>query len=555
MTSSPLVRAAGLARPLARRFGLAASLGAIAIGASVALMGTSGYLISRAALRPPILSLEVTIVAVRCFGISRGVARYGERLISHDATLRLLARLRVTFYDRLEPLVPAGLPNSRAGDLLSGFVADIDALQNVFLRGIGPVLTGLMVSIGAIAVTALFLPAAALWLAVGLFLGAFVLPAAVSALARTFGRRQAPARGELATEVIELLSAGRELVAFEREGAQLGRVAGADERLRRISVSGALAAGLGEGGVALLTGATALAVLVAALAATKGGALRGVMVAALVLLATAAFEAVRPLPESAHELAAAGGAAERLFELTDREPPVRDPENPAPAPTGDVLRFEGVRARYAETGPWVLDGIDLTLAAGRRLALLGPSGAGKSTLASLAVRFRDPDEGRVTLDGQDLRAYLQDDVRAAVALGGQDAHLFSSTIRENLRLARPSASDEELAAALRRAQVWDWVSSLDDGLDTEVGELGVAVSGGQRQRIALARAHLSGARLLVLDEPTAHLDPESAEAIIGDILAAPPELGILVITHSALGLERFDEVLRLEGGRIRATSP
>jgi ATP-binding cassette, subfamily C, bacterial CydC len=552
MRHSPLLRVVELARPLARRFGLAAALGATAIGASVALMGTSGYLISRAALRPPILSLEVTIVAVRAFGISRGVARYGERIFSHDATLRLLGRLRVTFYDRLEPLVPGGIGSSRAGDLLSGFVADVDALQNVFLRGIGPVIIAVAVSIGAAVAAGLFLLGAAVWLAAGLFLAALALPAAVSALARTFGRRQAPARGALATEVVELLSAAPELVAFEHEGAQLRRVEAADEQLRRLSRSGAFAAGLGEGGLTLLTGATALAVLLAGLEATRGGTLRGVLLAALVLLATASFEAVRPLPESAHELAAAGGAAKRLFELTDREPAVRDPRQPLSAPCGEELSFERVRARYSQGGPWVLDGVDLTLAAGRRVALVGPSGAGKSTLAALAVRFRDPDEGRVTLDGQDLRAYAQDDVRGAVVLSAQDAHLFSSTIRENLRLARPGAADEELVAAVRRAHAWDWVGSLARGLDTEVGELGAEVSGGQRQRIALARAYLSGARLLVLDEPTAHLDPGSAEAVMDDILDAPRDIGILVITHSPLRLERFDEVLRLDGGRIEA---
>ncbi len=551
MSRSALLRVALLARPLSGRFGIGAGLGAIAIGASVALMGTSGYLISRAALRPPILSLEVTIVAVRCFGITRGVARYGERLVSHDATFRLLERIRVDFFRRLEPLVPGGLPESRAGDLLSGFVADIDALQNVFLRGIGPILTAFAVSAGAALAAVFLLPSAAIAVVAGLALASIALPAAVARLTRSFGRRQAPARAELATEVVELLAGAPELVAFERDRAQLDRIAKADLHLRRVALPGAIAAGLGEGGLTLLTGATTLAVLVTGLEAIRGGALRGVLLAALVLLATAAFEAVRPLPEAAHELAAAAGAARRLFELTDREAPVRDPEDPLPPPAGEVLSFEGVRARYRDDTPWVLDGVDFRLGTGRRIALVGPSGAGKSTLASLAVRFRDPDEGRVTLDGHDLRDYAQDDVRGAIVLGGQDAHLFSTTIRENLRLARPGAGDDELEAALRRAHAWDWVDSLPDGLGTEVGELGREVSGGQRQRIALARAFLSGARLLILDEPTAHLDPDAAAAVMDDIFEASEEIGVLVITHSQLDLDRFDEVLHLESGRIR----
>jgi ATP-binding cassette subfamily C protein CydC len=551
VSEHPLRRVVGLARPLWPRFALAALLGALAVGAAVALMGTSGYLISKASLRPPILSLSIAIVAVRLFGVSRGVFRYGERLGSHDAALRLLGRLRVRFYERLEPLVPAGLPNVRSGDLFSRFVADVDALQNLYLRGLAPPLVAVVVGAGSVVAAGLLLPQAALWLALGLLLAALALPLATSALARAAGRRQAGARAALATEVVELLSAAPELVAYERVEAQLERVAAADSTLTRIAGRDALAAGLGEGTATLLTGATALAVLVAGLRATDAGALRGVLLAAVVLLATAAFEAVRPLPEAAQQLAATGGAARRLFELTDREPPVRDPEQPLPPPAGEVLRLESVRVRYAPGAPWVLDGAELELRAGGLAALLGPSGAGKTTLASLLLRFRDPDEGRVTLDGNDLRAYAQDDVRRVVALAGQDAHLFRTTIRNNVRLAKPDAGGDEIEAALRRARAWDWIATLSDGLDTDVGEQGSLVSGGQRQRIALARAFLSGARLIVLDEPTAHLDTSTATAVLDDLLAAAGGTGVLLVTHSPLRLERFDRVFRLERGRVR----
>jgi ABC-type multidrug transport system fused ATPase/permease subunit len=207
-----------------------------------------------------------------------------------------------------------------------------------------------------------------------------------------------------------------------------------------------------------------------------------------------------------------------------------------------------VRARYGN-GPWVLDGVDLELRPGRRVALVGPSGCGKSTLAHLLVRFRDPDEGRVTLGGVDLRDLAQDDVRARVALCGQDAHLFATTIRENVRLARPGATDDEILAALRRARIGDWVASLPDGLDTDVGDEGALVSGGERRRIALARAFLAGAPLLVLDEPTAHLDDETAAALLDDLLAETGGQGVLLVTHSPLRLERFDEVIVLADER------
>jgi ABC-type multidrug transport system fused ATPase/permease subunit len=229
---------------------------------------------------------------------------------------------------------------------------------------------------------------------------------------------------------------------------------------------------------------------------------------------------------------------------------VRDPVRPRPLGESGVLRLEEARLRYDERGPWVLDGVSLELRPGRKTALVGPSGAGKTTIANVLVRFQELDGGRATLNGRDLGEYAQDDVRRLIALSAQDAHLFSTSIRENVRFARPGASDEQIAAALRRAGVWDWVSSLPEGLDTYAGETGDQVSGGQRRRIALARAFLSGAPLLVLDEPTAHLDRKTAEAVMNDLLSTSGGAGLLVITHDELMLDRFDEVLRLENGRI-----
>jgi ATP-binding cassette subfamily C protein CydC len=545
-----LRRVLALARPLRRRFAAATLLGAGAIGASVALMATSGYLISAAALRPEILSLTVAIVAVRFFGIARGVLRYGERLVSHDAALRLLGRLRVDFVRRLEPLVPTGLPVARSGDLMSRFVADVEALQHVYLRAVGPPLAALAVTAGSVVAAAVFLPQAGVVLAAGLALAVLGVPALAAAAARRGGRRQARRRAELATEVVELLAAAPELVAYGRAGAQLARVEAADRQLVADGRRDAAVAGFGEGAVTLLAAATPVAVLAVAVPAVSSGALRGVLLAAVVLLATAAFEAARPLPEAAQQLAATEGAAERLLALTDREPPVADPVHPAPAPAGEALRLEGARLRYGRDAPWVLDGVDLELRAGERVALVGPSGAGKTTVAGALVRFRDLDGGRATLDGRDLREYAQDDVRGVVALAGQEAHLFASTIRENVRLARPGAGDDEIEAALRRARLGEWLDTLPEGLDTEVGEAGAFVSGGQRQRIALARAFLSGARFLVLDEPTAHLDAETARAILDDLLEAAGDAGVLVITHDLDGLDRFDRVLSLRDGRV-----
>ncbi|WP_268843256.1 thiol reductant ABC exporter subunit CydC [Actinomadura sp. K4S16] len=540
----------GAARPVAHRFVGAALCGGLAFGSGVALMGTSGYLISRAALRPEVVALAVAITAVRAFSLSRAAFRYAERLVSHDASFRLLRELRVRWFRRLEPLVPAGLPGARSGDLLSGFVADVEAVQHLYLRGFGPPVVALVVGAGTVAATAWLLPAAGLWLALGLLPAALLLPAAAAALTRAAASRRAEGRAARNAETVELLHGAPDLVAFDRVDDQLGRIGAADAVLARIARRDARTAGFTSGSVTLLTAATTLAVLVAGLHAVHRGALPGVLLAALALAAAAAFEAVRPLPEAARDLLTAHGAAARLGALTARPAPAADPPRPLPAPRGDLLRVRGVRARYAAGSPWILDGVDLDLRPGDRVALLGPSGAGKSTLAHLLVRFRDPDEGRVTFDGHDLRDHAQDDVRRAICLVDQHAHLFATTIRANVALAKPDAEESEIVGALRRARVWDWIAGLPDGLDTHVGEHGVRVSGGQRQRIALARAFLSGARLLVLDEPTAHLDPATACDLLTDVLGDPSGPGILLITHAPPPPGAVDRVLHLRSGRL-----
>jgi thiol reductant ABC exporter CydC subunit len=511
----------------------------------VGLMATAGYLISRAAERPAILTLTTAIVAVRFFGLARPLARYADRLWSHDLALRALGNVRARFYAAIEPLAPAELQAFRRGDLMTRMLGDVDALQGLYLRGLGPPLVALVVGAVCVGAEAAFLPAAGAVLAAGLVLGGVAAPLVAGRIGRAAGRRQAAARGELTSEIVDLLRAAPELVVYGAEERTLERIRSADHELDRLARRDAVAGGLGDALSILIAGLTVVGVLAVSVRGHETGSLDRVLVAMLALLALASFEAVGALPSAARELSATFASGRRVLELIDRAPAVRDPALPADPPTRSPVALEGVTARYAADEPPVLTNFDLRLEPGRRVALVGPSGAGKTTVTNLLLRFLDPAEGRVTLAGRDLRGYRQDDVRATFALAGQEAHVFDSTIRANLLLARPEATDAELRLALRRAHLDDWVASLPEGLDTLVGEDGSRVSGGERQRLTVARALLSDAAVLVLDEPTAHLDPETARAVVGETFAAAGERSILLITHREEGLELADEVVML----------
>jgi ATP-binding cassette, subfamily C, bacterial CydC len=529
------------------RVALSVGLGAATVVCGVGLMATAGYLISRAAERPAVLSLTVAIVCVRFFGLARPLARYFERLASHDLALRVLGRARVRVYERVEPLAPTQLEGYRRGDPLARMVADVDSLQNLHLRGTGPMLVALVSGTVSVAVTAALLPAAAVVLAVGLLVGGVVVPATAGSLGRRTAEFAATARGELTAELVDTVRGAPELALYGREDERLARLAAADGELVRVARGGALADGAGDGLRLLVTGATVAGVLALAVSAHAAGSLDRVLMAMLALLALASFEAVQPLSQAARERAETLAAGRRLLELTDRVPDIVDPVDPVQLPTAPfAVALEGVRARYAPPGePPALDGVDLRLEPGRRVALVGPSGAGKTTVANLLVRFLDPEAGRVTLDDRDLRDYRQEDVRRAIAVAGQDSHLFSTTIRENVRLGRLGATDGEIEDALGQARILDWVRSLPDGWDTLVGEEGRELSGGQRQRLVVARALLAAAPVLVLDEPTAHLDAPTAERLIDDVLDAAVDRSVLLITHRPEGLDRMDDVVRL----------
>jgi len=538
-----------LGRPPAGRVALCVALGSLAVLSGVGLMAIAGYLISRSAEHPPVLELTVAIVAVRACGLTKPVARYFERLESHDLAFRALARMRVALFGLLEPLIPAGLAGRRQGDLLAAMVGDVDATQNLFLRGIVPPMVAVTTGVIAVGLAAIVLPAAALVLAGGLLVGGVFVPAIASRSGRRSGPRRAAVRAALSTELVELLRGAPELVLLGADAAALARIERLDAELVRLTRRDALTAGVAEGLGVLATGLTVAGVLAVAVAAAASGTLDRVLIAALALGAMATFEAVTPLAGTARALHETIESGRRLLSFADQEPPVVDPASPSPMPVDASVALERASFDHGDDGAWGLRDVDLRVGAGRRVALVGPSGAGKSTVAALLVRFLDPDAGRVALGGADTRDLRARDVRSAISLDGQDAHLFSSTIRENVRLARPGADDAAIERALRRARVWDFVESLPDGLDTFVGEDGARVSGGERRRIALARTFLADAPVLVLDEPTAHLDPRTADALMADVLAATNGKSVLLITHRARDERDVDEVVRVRCGR------
>jgi ATP-binding cassette subfamily C protein CydCD len=479
------------------------------------------------------------------------VFRYCERLLSHDAVLRILAELRVTVYRRLERLAPAGLRSARRGDLLARLVGDVDAQQDYFLRWLLPVVSAATVSAAAVVFTGWLLPPAGIALAAGLLVAGVGVPVLAARVARRTERRLAPARGALAVRTVDLLTGTAELTVAGALPGRLAAVRDCDRELTGIAARSAAVTALGSGLVTWVTGLTVTAAAWAGVAAVHGGGLSGVWLATVVLIPLAAFEGVAGLPQAVRYRQRSERAAERVREVLDAPDPVREPAVPAPPAAGPFpVRLRGLTVRHPDAPRPALRELDLELTPGRRVAVVGPSGAGKTTLAYALLRLIDPEAGTYTLGRTDATALDGDTVRRSVGLCAQDAHLFDSTLRENLRLAAPGATDARLRDALRRARLLDWADSLPEGLDTPVGEDGARLSGGQRQRLALARALLADFPVLVLDEPAEHLDLPTADALTADLLAATEGRTTVLITHRLTGLEAVDEVLVLDGGRL-----
>lgn len=546
-TASRLLR---LLAPYRGRQTTAAFLGAATVGAGIGLMATAAYVISAAALHPSVADLAVAIVGVRFFGLARGVLRYLERHVAHDVTFRLLARLRVWFYDSLEPLAPALLLGERSGDLLARAVGDIEALQYSFLRTVAPAAAAALVV--ALATLGIGLIAAeAGWALLAILLaGGLLLPLLGLRLGAAPGRRLTEARARLGAEVVDLVQGLPDLLAYGQELRQLAALAVLDHQLA------AARSGLGRAAAFQAALSTFLAnfggwvVLVVAIPLVAGGRLDGVLLAVLVLAALACYEAVQPLPQAAQQLGLSLSAAQRLFSVADARPAVVDRATPSPHPESCDLVVEALTCRYApEAAPSLAD-LSLTLSPGRLVAVVGPSGSGKTTLIHTLCRFWEYEGGRVTFGGHDLHAYRQDDLRRHLAVVPQRSHLFHGTIADNLRLAKPDAGPEELVQASRQACLHDFVVALPEGYATWIGEQGLRLSGGERQRLVLARALLKEAEFLLLDEPTANLDALTEREVLGHLRSLAATRAILLVTQRLVGLAEADEIVVLDGGRV-----
>ncbi|HEY4568638.1 MAG TPA: thiol reductant ABC exporter subunit CydC [Kribbella sp.] len=512
-------------RALWWRLGLALLLGVAAAGSAVALLATSAWLITAASAQPPVLLLMVPIVAVRAFGVGRGVFRYAERLVGHDAAYRVLGETRARITGRLEKLAPGGLMSQRKGDLLARLVLDVDAVLDLWLRVALPVAVAAVTAAATVGLMALLLPSAGAAVALAVLVACTVVPWLTARTAARAERNIAGARGDVAATTTETLLTAADIVAYNAIDTVLDDFSRRDARLAAAERRSAWSTGLGSALLVLCVGGASLAALVLGSTANITGA----VFAVLVLTPLALTDVLGGVPAAAQLAIRVRASLARVQELIDTPEPVTEPAEPLALPTGRDLSVRLLHVGYDEND--VLDGLSLDMPAGSRVVVTGPSGSGKSTLAAVLLRFLEPRGGQVLLDGVDLARLEGDQVRSVVGLLTQESHVFDTSIRENLLLAKPDASDLQLWKALYRARLGMFVEKLPDGLDTMVGEHGARLSGGERQRLAFARLLLAERDVLVLDEPTEHLDEETGRALLADLFAAAGDRTVVLLTH------------------------
>jgi len=539
-------------------------LGAGTVLAGIGLLASSGYLISAAALRPPILDLMVVIVSVRFFGISRAVLRYSERLLSHDITFRLLLSIRSRFFKALSAISAARLLGFRSGALLSSITSDVDELQNYYIRVFTPVIVAAVVTLTAFFFLRAYSPAAAWYTLVFLLLNGIAVPAVIRRIARGLGARQVRLRSELSHLWVEHSQGIQDIRLYGLQNAYNKRNSELCDEISGLERRQSVVTGLQDGLHIWILFTAAAVALFATAPMILDGTLSGVMLALVVLSVMASFEATQNMGTAFQYLETTERAAEQLMKLTGGNDSFEDPvferrddmDNRSMPESQSLigkdgatsLLFDSVSFSYGKTR--VLENIGFSIQSGQKAAIVGPTGSGKSTIVNLLLKFYEPDSGFVAVGGRKLSDVSPVLIRSGVAIVDQFTYLFQDSLRNNLKVAKESADDRDLLTSLQDAHLWSWYKSLERGLDTPLGEHGKQLSGGERQRMAIARALLRNSPVWILDEPTANLDTITEKAIVKIIRQVTRNRTALWITHRLVQMDYYDRIYVLEDGKI-----
>lgn len=525
----------------------------LALLANITLMAVSGWFIASMALAGAAgvsMNYFSPAAIIRASAIARTAGRYAERLVTHEATFRLLSELRVWFYHYFEPLVPAILDKYRGGDLFSRIQADIESLNDFYIRIMVPVAVGLLAISIVSFITYLQNSEAGLVLLGMLLVAGILLPVVIAKLSFKTGFAVVKQQSSLRTSIVDGVQGLDELIvsgAVKKQGAVISQ---ASQQVIRSQRNLSRLSGFSLGGMTFLTGFTMWLIVILVIPMVEAGLLEPASLAMFTLLALAAFEAVIPLPDAFRLLGQVHMAARRLFELVDQQPLIREPSQPLGKPDHFHWVFDKLDFQYENSPDLVLKNINLDIASGKKIAIVGATGAGKSSLFQLLLKNRPALNGKLTLSGAPISDYHSDDINQWISVVPQQPYLFNTTILENIRLARPGASTDEIEKVLELAQLDDFVSSQPDGIHTWVGETGVRLSGGEAKRLAIARALIKDHELLLLDEPTEGLDAKTSETVLNNIFTQLADKSLVMITHQYTGLDDFDEVIVLENGKI-----
>ena len=543
-------RLLGFMKPLRGWILISTMTGFSTVAAGVGLLGTSAYLIASAAFHPSIAELSVAVVGVRFLGISRGVFRYLDRMVSHHVNFRLLSILRIWFYDCLKLLAPARLIHYQRGDLLSRAIGDIDTLDQFYVRAVSPVISAIFATVGFSMLVGSWNVRLGWILAAGLSVTSFVLPALVYIFSRGPAKQLVDQRAILSQTMLDTLRGAAEIIVFQQQEEELTQINRVSLQTNRAQVGLAHSQGLSNGMNAVLTQGTVAIMLLVGIPLVRTGELDGIMLAVIVLITMASFEISIPIAQAAQFWESSLQAARRLFEMADQQPAIIEPVIPVSVPEKPNILIRNLSFQYHGNLPLAADHLNIDLPYGRKIALVGENGSGKTTILNLLMRFWDCQPGEILIDGIPVQEFSPKELRQRIGYVSPGGAIFQTTLRQNLLLANPGALDADLLRVLDSVQLGEWVQTLPDGLDTWLGASGLTISGGQLQRIQLARGLLMDAPIYLLDEPTTHLDVETETRLISLFRSIFQNRSLVWVTHRLVGLDWLDEILLLDNGRV-----